>query len=378
MKRKNIHSEEFKRLFGKFQAGNISLKELDTLEKLMNDEDSSDDIRRMMMDDLADGTFSKSLIEPDTEKMYAQIRSAISTQKNKRRNIILFNSTVRVAAVLALAFLLGSVTTYLTVRNNKAGEDAAFCEVTAPLGGKSEIVLPDNSKVWLNAGSKIRYSTSFNKKDRNIALEGEGYFKVAKNKALPFIVDALGFKVKAVGTEFNVKAYKNEGTVETTLVEGKVELITASQKNSESVYMEPNQKAIYVKDHQKLDIEELKREKPNMAEIAPVNKEADLLMTPPINIQSQVSWVNDRLIVEREPLSELAVRLSRKYNFTFVFKSEDIKRYRFSGTLEDETLQQVMDVIKLTSPIDYEISGKTVIIDKNENRQKKFEPYLKN
>jgi ferric-dicitrate binding protein FerR (iron transport regulator) len=209
-------------------------------------------------------------------------------------------------------------------------------------------------------------------------LEGEGYFKVAKNKVLPFIVDALGFKVKAVGTEFNVKAYKNEGTVETTLVEGKVELITASQKNSESVYMEPNQKAIYVKDHQKLDIEELKREKPNMAEIAPVNKEADLLMTPPINIQSQVSWVNDRLIVEREPLSELAVRLSRKYNFTFVFKSEDIKRYRFSGTLEDETLQQVMDVIKLTSPIDYEISGKTVVIDKNENRQKKFEPYLKN
>jgi superfamily II DNA or RNA helicase len=129
MKRKKIHSEEFKRLFGKFQAGNISLKELDTLEKLMNDEDSSDDIRRMMMDDLADGTFSKSLIEPDTEKMYAQIRSAISTQKNKRRNIILFNSTVRVAAVLALAFLLGSVTTYLTVRNNKAAKMLLFAKL---------------------------------------------------------------------------------------------------------------------------------------------------------------------------------------------------------------------------------------------------------
>ena len=94
----------------------------------------------------------------------------------------------------------------------------SFCEVTAPLGSTSEIVLPDSSRVWLNAGSRIKYTTTFNQNNRMLYLEGEGYFRVAKNKQLPFVVDAYGFEVKAIGTEFNVKAYKEDAIIETTMV----------------------------------------------------------------------------------------------------------------------------------------------------------------
>ena len=102
-----------------------------------------------------------------------------------------------------------------------------------------------------------------------------------------------------------------------------------------------------------------------------------LVIAPQIDPKAIVSWKENRLIIEREQLGTLAEILSRKYNFNFEFKSEDIKRISFSGTLEDETLQQVMNVIKISSPIDYEIIGKTVSIERNEARLPEFKKLYK-
>ena len=102
-----------------------------------------------------------------------------------------------------------------------------------------------------------------------------------------------------------------------------------------------------------------------------------LVIAPRIDPKSIVSWKENRLIIEREQLGDLAEKLSRKYNFNFEFRSEDIKEIKFSGTLEDETLQQVMNAIKLGSPIDYEIVGKTVIISRNDARIQDFKKLYK-
>ena len=116
-----------------------------------------------------------------------------------------------------------------------------YTEIKVPLGAISEIILPDSSQVMLNAGSTIRFRSDYNSNNRDIQLQGEGYFKVAKNENLPLIVNTGNLKIKAVGTEFNVKAYPDEGIIETTLVSGIVEISKEGQDNVQ-FDLKPNQR----------------------------------------------------------------------------------------------------------------------------------------
>ncbi|HZL09546.1 MAG TPA: FecR family protein [Prolixibacteraceae bacterium] len=366
---------EFKSLIGKFHSGNCSLDELQLLEEMFMDSVISEDIKNKMLDDLHQNEEQGVGSDADYDRLFKSIQKVISEQQSSKRAINLRFNLLRIAAIVVLAFILGGTISYFAFSNKFKHADS-FCEVTAPLGSTSEIVLPDNSRVWLNAGSKIRYSTSFNKNDRMLYLEGEGYFKVSKNKKLPFIVDAFGFEVKAVGTEFNVKAYKDDATIETTMVEGKVSLQHASGKIMEGVNLLPNQKATFYKRRDALTIEVLRNIEAKKEELNYI-PEFRLVIAPKINPQAVISWKENQLIIESQELSELTEILSRKYNFNFKFKSDDIKKFRFSGTLKDETLQQVMDVIKISSPIDYVIDGKTVFIERNDKRVPEFEKLLK-
>lgn len=328
-----------------------------------------------MLDEIPAFESKGSGVDTDYDRLFKQIQQNISEQKKNRRLINLGFNVVRIAAIVLVAFLLGGTLSYFLLPKESI-ETPTFCEVTAPLGSTSEIVLPDNSRVWLNAGSKIRYSTSFNQHDRLIFLEGEGYFKVSKNTKLPFIVDAFGFEVKALGTEFNVKAYRDDATIETTLIEGKVTLLHANEKITDGVFLAPNQKAIFYKAKESLTIEGIKKLEEKEEKLNYTGDDR-LVIIPKLDPRSIISWKENQLIIESERLDDLVELLGRKYNFNFEFKSEDIKRFRFSGTLEDETLQQVMDVIKISSPIDYAIEGKTVIIERNDKRAPEFEKLFK-
>jgi ferric-dicitrate binding protein FerR (iron transport regulator) len=375
MKNTEFKNNEFKSLLGKFQAGSCSPEELRRLEEMFLDATISENIKNAMLDEIPEFETKGSGIDTDYNRLYKSIQKIISEHKKSSRIVNLRFNLMRIAAIVVVAFLFGGTMSYFLLRNELKTTES-FCEVTAPLGSTSEIVLPDNSRVWLNAGSKIRYSTSFNQGDRLLFLEGEGYFKVAKNKELPFIVDAFGFEVKALGTEFNVKAYKDDATIETTMVEGKVTLQHATENMIAGVYLTPNQKATFYKKRESLTIEVIKKLEEKKEELNYI-PESRLVITPQIDPRSITSWKEDRLIIERQRLDDLVELLGRKYNYNFEFKSDDIKRFRFSGTLEDETLQQVMDVIKISSPIDYAIVGKTVIIQRNDKRVPEFEKLLK-
>jgi len=375
MKNSEFVNSEFKNLLGKFQTGNCNLDELRQLEEMFLDNRMSESIKNVMLNEIPDFETPGTGVDTDYDRLFKSIQKVISKQQSTNRIINLKMNFLRIAAIVVVTFLLGGTLSYF-IFNTRSKEIYSYCEVSASLGSTSEIVLPDNTHVWLNAGSKVKYSTSFNQNDRLIYLEGEGYFKVAKNKELPFIVDAFGFEVKAVGTEFNVKAYKDDATIETTMVEGKVTLQHSRENILEGVFLVPNQRATFFKSKETLTIEALNELKEKKEEIKYI-PENRLVIASRIDPKSIVSWKENQLIIEREKLSVLVEKLSRKYNFTFVFKSEDIKRFRFSGTLEDETLQQVMDVIKISSPIDYTIVGKTVIIERNDKRVPEFEKLLK-
>lgn len=375
MKNAEFSNIEFKSLLEKFQSGKSNPEELRLLEEMFFDGEISEGIKSVMLNEIKDFETAGSATDTDYDRLFQSIQKIISDHKSKTRGLNLRLNFMRIAAIIVMAFVFGGTLSYFIFNSDKK-TPSSFCEVTAPLGSTSEIVLPDSSRVWLNAGSKIKYSTTYNQKNRLIYLEGEGYFIVAKNKKIPFIVDAYGFEVKAVGTEFNVKAYKGDPTVETTMVEGKVTLQHSTESILKGVYLTPNQKATFYKKEESLTVEVIKKLEEKKEELNYI-PEHRLVIAPRIDPKAIISWKENRLIIEREQLGTLAEILSRKYNFNFEFKSEDIKQISFSGTLEDETLQQVMNVIKIGSPIDYEIVGKTVIIEKNEMRMHEFKKLYK-
>ncbi|MBL7968567.1 MAG: FecR family protein [Prolixibacteraceae bacterium] len=377
MKNTAFAHQEFKNLLAKFETGNCSREELSRLHELVSDSKSAAQLKNAMFDEIKDFETDHTTSNERYSKVFDQIQQKISQQQQSRQRIInLRFNIIRIAAMVVLAFILGGTISYFAFKPHQVQIAKSFCEVSAPMGSTSQILLPDNSSVWLNAGSKIKYSTTFNKTERFLQLEGEGYFKVAKNEDIPFIVNAYGFEVKAIGTEFNVKAYKEETTIETTMVEGKVSLHHATENIMEGVYLIPNQKATFFKKEKDITVEVLKKiEEKHELNYIPEHR---LVIAPRIDPRALISWKENRLIIEREQLSTLTEILSRKYNFSFEFKSDDIKHFSFSGTLEDETLQQVMDVIKFSSPIDYTIVGKTVFIERNDNRAKEFKKLFKN
>lgn len=314
----------------------------------------------------------------DIDKIYARILAGInqnaakvSTQdliRNRSRIRRLITEVVSFAAVFCIAFLLGRI--HINKNENAAGlpSSIAYNEIKAPMGAKSEVYLSDGTQIMLNAGSTIKYKTDYNTLNRDLLLEGEAYFKVARNADLPLIVNAGKLTIKATGTEFNVKAYSEEGIIETTLIEGEVEIAQAGKNAKDDILqLKPNQKAIYANKSDQIFLRKIK-------EIEPLAFKPDktitinLLVSTNTDIDQVTAWTKNKLIIKRENLESLCIKLQRKYNVTFHFGDEEIKKYRFTGVLLDETFEQVMDAIKLVAPIKYSMEGKVITLGSDRNR----------
>lgn len=321
-------------------------------------------------------------LDVDFKRIFENIRLSINESpqpgvfsRPATRRKFVYLQILKVAAVVIPAILLGGVSSYFIFGVKQEKDIIAYNEIRAPYGARSEIVLPDGSTVWLNAGSSIKYMNVFNKTNRDVQLTGEGYFKVAKRTDLPFNVKTADLRIQALGTEFNVKSYDDEGIIETTLIEGKI-AIYQNRRMKESIYLEPNQKAVYVKDNRRLTVDDLKTVKETKPEVLKIKK-GIVYVADKIDPAPVVAWKENRLILKGEELNNLLIKLERKYNVTFSYQSENIKQFRFTGTLEDETLTQVLDVIKLSAPIDYILEGKEVKIYENQRMMERFNIHLK-
>jgi len=197
--------------------------------------------------------------------------------------------------------------------------------------------------VLLNAGSKIEYKIPDNKPAREVTIEGEAYFKVSKDPDHPFTVYAGMMVIKAYGTEFNVKAYPDENGVETTLVEGSV---TVEIKNnpSNNTLLRPNEQAIYYK--------------------STSQRSENFLVTKGIDPALYTLWINDRFQIKGEKLEYLAVMLERKYDVAIHFDDNTLRDLRFTGIIENETIEQILELIKISSNVDYRIDGREIWFSK--------------
>lgn len=256
-------------------------------------------------------------------------------RRGRHRSSFSFGKMMKYAAAIIIPVMLG-VGAYVLAENFSRDYNKQMI-VSVDNGQKANLQLPDGTRVWLNSGSSIRYDKSYNRHDRVINLEGEAYFEVAKNKKRPFIVKTNAISVRAVGTTFDVKAYTNDDAITTTLIEGKVNVFNDKVISQ----LLPNQKITFNKSNRTFDKVEVYD-----AEMAGL-------------------WKNNQLAFDSETLEDIAKVLERMYNIQVVFDSEQIKHIRFSGKIKNNSLESILQLISLTSPIHYNVKDSIVTLKQN-------------
>ncbi|HEY9543779.1 FecR family protein, partial [Prevotella sp.] len=240
----------------------------------------------------------------------------------------------KIAAIGLLVVTFGLATYAYRAHQTMADRVAEVVENTVEKGQKARLTLPDGTKVWLNSYSHLTYNGAYNLKDRIVKLSGEAYFEVAKNKEKPFIVECDGVSVEALGTTFDVKAYPSDPTITTSLIEGRVKV---SDKKS-GITLEPNQQLVYDK-------------KSNTFAVAQTD-----------NVNEADFWRKDILYFNATPLSDIAKTIERMYDVKVVMASNDLSRVTFSGTIRNNSLENIFHVISLTYPLSYELHGDTILL----------------
>ncbi len=267
------------------------------------------------------------------EKTKARIFEKIQNEINKQEKVQ-FSLPKWLRNVAAIAVIALTVVGLISVLSNRQSAEMQFAEVGALRGQKASVTLPDGTHVILNSESTIKYSTAFNKSDRQIELTGEAYFDVAKDKKRAFVVKAGNVEVVAVGTAFNVKAYPGENQISTTLLEGKVNV----SKGKETVSMQPNEKLEF----------NVKNNSFNKFKLT--------------EAENSIGWMNDKLSFDNATLEEVVAVFSRFYNVEIQFATEAIKKQRFTGQINNNSLPSVLRILSLTSPIRFEHKDSVVVL----------------
>ncbi|HEX3006481.1 MAG TPA: FecR domain-containing protein [Bacteroidales bacterium] len=282
------------------------------------------------------------------------------------------NTWLKVAAILTMAIISGTLV-YKQFSGNQRIPSGPIA-VEATLGSRAITTLPDGTKVWLNSGSKLVYDNEYNNKTRKVQLTGEAYFSVVTNPSRPFIVQTGKINIKAVGTKFNVKAYPEDGSIVTTLESGKVIIEGKDNQNKDFVLkMKPREVVTYLKDKTSVPKKSYRAtEDKNAQTTGPVETEQHLIKTEKVNTQLFTSWKDTRWIIEEQKLGDLARDFERRYNIKIQFGSPAAEQFHFSGILENETIEQIMNIMRHTIPIKYKIEKGIINIEQDNELLKNF------
>jgi len=223
------------------------------------------------------------------------------------------------------------------IMDDAANSDAADqLNILSTSNGESYIViLPDGSKVWLNAGSILRYPVSFrHSTTRNVRLDGEAYFEIAKDKSHPFLVQSRGQQIKVLGTHFNINSYANESSVTTTLIEGSIELTTAKTKH----ILTPGQQAITNAVSVQLTI---------------------------ADIESVVDWKSGDFYLDHIRFKTALRKLERWYNIEFIYDASISDDMLSGGWISrGSQLSTVLRLIEKSGQVNFKIEGKKIYVSK--------------
>jgi transmembrane sensor len=223
---------------------------------------------------------------------------------------------------------------YKTSNLTAKGSENTYNLISTPKGGQYQIILPDGTKVWLNAASHLKFPTTFTGLvNRRVELSGEAYFEVSKDKLHPFLVVSNKQTVEVLGTHFNINAYQDEPTVKTTLLEGSVRV---SDPDAVAI-LKPNQQSV-------------------------INSGNTIKVTQ-IDPEEAVAWKNGKFTFNKESLESIMKKLARWYDVEVIFQNKELGEQIFGGTISRYSkISEVLCVLERTGDVKFKIEGRRVLI----------------
>ncbi len=220
-------------------------------------------------------------------------------------------------------------------------EKYIYNTLSVPYGKKSQLILSDGTKIHLNSGSSVRYPAAFMKNGkRQVFLDGEAFFEVAKDKNRPFIVNSNEMNVRVLGTRFNVSSYLDDAQTSTVLVEGSVGLFKKGEDFSleSSALLEPGYKGVLEKSMNEIVFEQ-------------------------VDTEIYTGWVQGKIIFNRMPFKDILKKLERQYNVEITNQNKALDEEIFTASFDTETIEQVLAAFNKNYPINYEIRENRIVIN---------------
>lgn len=317
-----------------FVSGEIDDESFSMLESWSKE---SDENRRYVRDRI-DLLFSSGVIGDSTEvnekDAYKRFLNRVHVYEEDSRRIRSRRNFILAAAILVLLALLP-----ISFNFGRKSIQNTFTDIVveASPGTSTKLSLPDGSKVWLNAGSRISYSQGFGVSDRNIELNGEGYFEVAHDSEKPFIVNTKELSLKVTGTKFDFQNYSDDYEASISLLEGSV-MVKNEMKEMPDFQLRPN-------------------------EMVKLNKETGSLEVSKKNVEYSNIWKDNKLFFDEETMEEIARKLSRSYGVQ-VEVNEPLKDICFYGdfTITKTSIEEIFSIISSTCGIKYRHEGTKYIL----------------
>tara|TARA_R110002050_G_scaffold89774_1_gene188975 strand:- start:30774 stop:31892 length:1119 start_codon:yes stop_codon:yes gene_type:complete len=270
----------------------------------------------------------------------------------------------KIAAILVIAF---GASWFLL---NQFQKDE-YNTLEVPYGARTNITLTDGTKIWLNSGTTFKYPAKLDQKDVDVFLEGEAFFEVAHLKNRKFNVKTSTINIQVLGTSFNVKSYDDDEQIEATLVNGSIRIDGQLDNKTirEPILLKPNQQATFVKGttgfqvtriaERNLHEDSAKAQEPTAT---PTESKASLTIFEKVKVEDYTSWKDHVLVFKSEPLMSLVRQMERWYDVKIEIKDESLKKSRYTGTFENETIEQAIEALSLSLPFDYTIDKNQIEI----------------
>lgn len=266
----------------------------------------------------------------DSERGWREFKKRVPAWKSRTSHGAILWQLLGTAAILAIAIVFS-----FRLGTNNIQQQFANVEIAIPNGSRSSVTLPDGSTVLLNGGSSITYSQGFGITDRNLTISGEGYFEVEHNESLPMRVTSDNLAVEVLGTKFSYKDYGNEALASVALTQGSVKVSAGEQL----VLLVPGQAAV-------------------------VNTSSGLLSVQEEMNDNLLAWRSGRFVFDEVSLEEITAELSRAFDMSFTFASEDLKNLSFYASFAGEgtSCTSILNVLSATGAFSYSVSGREVVI----------------
>jgi len=283
------------------------------------------------------------------DRLHHRIRLQEEEYKgNHLRQNKFFTVFARVAAVVILPLLVYSI--YLTSRTFKTNllgaKQVVWQTIKTPVGMQTDFLLPDGSHVWLNSGSVFKFPVSFAKDKRQVELSGEAFFDVSKDASHPFLVKAGKMNVEVKGTRFNIINYPDEMLTELILESGSVRLFSGDYEDHKTITLI----------------------KPG--ELASLDNNQNQLSVSNVDVEKYTAWKDGKLIFRDDQMDEVVKKLNRWFNVEIALQSSELKEYVYTATYRDETLPQILELLKISAPIKYNVIERKRLPDNSFSKRK--------